>query len=208
MRYAFLLIIPGFLSACVSQQLNYTPPKTHQGVTTRTVDMSFRKIWGKLVEGLAKNDFTIDSVNKDSGLIVVSKKLNPPSSFADCGMWDGYFKNLRTNQSYLFSGADSANYVAKFGDTYAAVNKTATLNSKSNIFVKKLTTGKTSISVSSQFSLKFDMNTKAYVYPGWVYGQGTLTTEWTSQDRGKIDKGHTECVSNFSLENSILNIAN
>lgn len=210
MRFALLLLSVGFLSACASHQLNYSPPKEHQVSTTKTVSKSFKKMWEQLVEGLAQNNFVIDSVNKDSGLIVASKKLNPPSGFADCGMWDGYFKNARVNESYLFSGADSANYMSKNGDLFTVVNRTATLNSKSNIFVKKVDENKTSITVNSQFTLKFDVNTKTYVYPqGDVYGRDTLTTEWTSQDRGRIDKGgRTECVSNYSLESSVLNLAN
>lgn len=209
MRVLLLSTIAWALSACASHSLKYQPPMDNQASTSKVANKSFQKTWEQLVEGLAQNNFVIDSVNKDSGLIVASKKLNPPSSFADCGKWAGHFKNARVDEKYNFEGADSANYVSKMGEVFTAVSRTNTLGSTSNIFVKKVEENKTSISVNSQFSLKMDLNMKSYVYPkGDVYGQDTANVEWTSQDRGRVDKaGQTQCVSKFTLEGSILDLS-
>ncbi len=209
MKFLLTIVLGLILSSCASHNIKYSPPTNKQGVTTKTTQTSFKKTWEQLVEGLAGQNFVIDSVNKDSGLIVASKKLNPPSSFADCGNWNGYFKNQRVDEKYDFKGADSATYVVKSGDYYTRVNRTANLNSKSNIFVKIIDQSKTSITVNSQFNLKFDINTSTYIYPqGDVYNKDTLVTEWASLDRGQVDKGgQTQCVSNYNIESSILNLA-
>ena len=197
------------LTSCASHSLNYQQPTEREATSSRVVNKPFKSVWEQLVEGLAQKNYVIDSVNKDSGLIVASKKLNPPSAFADCGKWDGHFKNMRVDEKYNFQGSDSANYMVKNGDVFIAVNRTATLNSKSNIFVKKVDTNKTSISVNSQFNLKFDISTSAYVYPqGQVYGKDNLNMDWTSGETGLFGgTNKTECVSTFNLEGSILDLA-
>jgi hypothetical protein len=138
-----------FLSSCASHSLNYNPPKERETTTSKVVNKQFKSVWDQLIEGLAQKNYVIDSVNKDSGLIVVSKKLNPPSTYADCGKWDGHFKNMRADEKYNFDGADSANYMINNDGVYFAINRTANLNSKSNIFVKKVDEKKTLISVNS-----------------------------------------------------------
>ncbi len=62
--------------------------------------------------------------------------------------------------------------------------------------------------VQSSFVLKFDSRTSSFVYPhGQVFGQNNVMVDWTSQDRGRLSGGKTECVSNSILENSILAMA-
>lgn len=197
------------LASCASHSLNYHAPTERDASTSKIVNKPFKKVWEKVVEGLAQKNFVIDSVNKDSGLIVVSRKLNPPSLYADCGKWDGHFKNMRVDEKYNFQGADSANYMMKNGDAYTAINRASSLNSKSNIFVKKLDEKKTNIQVNSQYNLRFDLKMTTYVYPqGQVYGRDNLTMDWTSQEKGRFGGNNkTECVSNFALEDSILELA-
>lgn len=209
MKNVLILMLAFILSSCASHSLNYHKPEDRDGVTTKLISKSFKDAWVLIVEGLAKKNFTIDSLNKESGLIVVSKKLNPPSTYADCGKWDGYFKNLRSNEKYNFQGADSANYMTKEGDVYWAVNRTATLTSKSNIFLKKVENSKTSVSVNTQYKLTFNFNSSANIYPqGRVYDNADLNMEWTSGERGRLGpESQTECVSSFTLESSILDMA-
>ncbi len=197
------------LSSCASHSLNYNPPTEREATTSKVVNKPFKSVWEQLVEGLAQKNYVIDSVNKDSGLIVASKKLNPPSAYADCGKWDGHFKNMRADEKYNFYGADSANYMIKNGDVYVAINRTSNLGSKSNIFVKKVDEKKTSVSVNSQYNLKFDISSSAYVYPqGQVYGRDNLNMDWTTGEKGRFGGNNkTECVSNFSLEDGILEMA-
>lgn len=209
MKNSLVIMSALILSSCASHSLNYNPPTERESKTSKIVNKPFKSVWEQLVEGLAQKNYVIDSVNKDSGLIVASKKLNPPSAYADCGKWDGHFKNMRADEKYNFYGADSANYMIKNGDVYVAINRTSNLGSKSNIFVKKVDEKKTSVSVNSQYNLKFDISSSAYVYPqGQVYGRDNLNMDWTSGEKGRFGGNNkTECVSNFTLEDGILEMA-
>lgn len=209
MKLFLLILLVITLSSCASHSLNYKEPvKPATFEIQRDYQLSFASVWEKLVEGLAKKNFIIDSVNKDSGLIVASRKVEPPSSFVDCGHWDGNFKNMRVDEKYDFKGADSANYMTKNGDVFVAINRISTLNTKSNIFVKKIDAKKTTVSVSVSYVLNFAIKSSAYVYPqGQVYGSDFLKAEWNSTEQGSLGGNNkTRCYSNFQLEKDILDL--
>lgn len=204
-----LLALILVLSSCSSAKLDYVKPQNHQIESSRKYSKTFKDVWNLLIEGLTKNNYSMDSVNKDSGLIVVSKKLKPPTLYADCGYFEGFYKNANGEQKYFFSGVESANYVIqhpKNKDIYVNVNKTTDLNSKVNILVKK-TNKEIEVQVNTLYSLSIDLNQSAYVYPqGNMYWKETRPLNWSTDSRGTSSELRTECISNSYLEKEILNL--
>jgi hypothetical protein len=192
-------------TSCASGEMKYTPPETHTIINEVVLSKSFNDVWDKLVGALSNDGFTIDSISKDSGLIVASKKLDPPTYYADCGSWRGYFKNMRGSNSYYFQGADSANFTSMSGSLVVKTSKTSNLTSRSNIFLKKVDSKKTSIQVNSTYKLTMDILSSAYIYPqGDTYLKDTGVIDWNTKEEGKIEKGETKCLSNGNLEKRII----
>jgi hypothetical protein len=201
----FMLV---FLSACATQKMEYRPPIKKEYSTVKTINKSFDKVWASLVGKLSTENYTIESVEKNSGLIIISRKMDPPSKYADCGHWEGFYKNLDVNNQYSYAGADSGGYVFLVGLAKVPVvfERETSLKTRSNIYVKKVKSNKTIITVGTHYVLTLK--------PSYVYYTGKRdeapeqTVEWTTNEKGVLGKGNlTECYSNYVIERNVLALA-
>jgi uncharacterized protein YceK len=86
MKYAWLvlIVIPALLSGCATA--NYTAPEhlTQQELST-TIDRNFDSVWTAIIDHVSASFFSIDSFEKNSGLIVVTFGADNIYDFVDCG---------------------------------------------------------------------------------------------------------------------------
>lgn len=206
MKSLGLSLLTLILASCASGKFTYTKPIEHKIENTKEVNKSFNSSWSELLKKLADNGFTIDSASKDSGLIVASKKLTPPEMYADCGIIESSFKNMRGEFSSILAGAQSGRYVKKNGDIWVNTDKTTNLLSKINILLKG-DAKKSSIQANVNFTLKSDYVSSYYVYPqGNRYEKSHNEVIWNTGETGVMQNASTICVSNSYLEKSIINL--
>lgn len=106
--------------------------------TTKVVNKEYSKAWDELVNNLTDNSFVINNMSKDSGFINISFSTTNPNTYADCGRWIGYFKNLRGEANYNFSGAESARFTTTHGTSMINVESTKSLSGRANILLQKI----------------------------------------------------------------------
>lgn len=128
-------------SGCAQSSLSYTPPSNFNAEkiqTTKIVNKEYDKAWDELINNLSDNSFVINNMSKDSGFINISFSASNPNTYADCGRWNGYFKNLRGEATYNFSGAESARFTTMHGTTMINVESTKNLAGRANILLQKI----------------------------------------------------------------------
>jgi len=138
--------------ACAS----YTPPPP-LGISQydQVVDANFGATWEALIDYTAATYFTIESFEKDSGLMTLSFGAGDPGRFVDCGLWK-------------FQGYNG-NYAARAGGT---------LKSRMNIRVRPIDARRTSVRVNANYLFKYSGET-------WNFNTGeSVTVRVTDAARG------------------------
>ena len=121
----------------------YTPPNFSSFTSSRTVEFSYDDTWEKLV-GYSKElleysnaeHFIIDSLEKESGLITLSFEPSNPSRYVTGG----------------FVEAKTAGFAGDWVD-YMMLYRGASLSSKMNIIIKKVSENRTKVTVNARYTL-------------------------------------------------------
>lgn len=92
------------LAGCAGQ-VRYEPP-TGPAVSSnfKVIEKPRDQVWAAAVPELGRRFFTINNLDKASGLVNVSYSGNP-ESFVDCGRVHSYVKNARGERTYDFPGS-------------------------------------------------------------------------------------------------------
>lgn len=203
------LFLSLFFSGCISSNFNYTPPQNSNNMVKneKMVNGEFKKNWDTIVEKLSENSFVINNMNKDSGFINISFSTNQPSTYVDCGKWNGHFKNLRVDQNYHFNGADSRSYYSAMGAGAGQVQITTNLSGRINLLLKDLEDNQQKYKVNIKYIL--DLKTKAQAFHEQFPYHQNSNINFNTNGKGNImPSGQTQCISNGYLENQILDYIN
>ena len=198
-----LSIMIGF-SGCINGELNYAEPKSLSKPikTSKIVEKDFDTAWNEIVANTSTNNFVINNIEKDSGLININFSSNQPSQYIDCGNWNGYFKNLAINEKYDYKGENSSSYVFIHNGTPYRTNRTTSLSGRVNILLQKVDVNKSKVSVNIRYVLSATDNNSAFV------NNQTNINSWTvpfgTNEVGSNSIGKTRCISNGQLEKRLL----
>ncbi|SKB57018.1 hypothetical protein [Malaciobacter marinus] len=193
-------------TGCAQSSLNYTPPSNFSAEkipTSKIVNKEYGKAWDELVNNLTDNSFVINNMSKDSGFINISFSASNPNTYVDCGRWTGYFKNLRGEATYNFSGAESARFTTMNGTTMINVESNKSLSGRANILLQKIETKKQKMKVNVKYVLT-GTNKNMVVYPAQTHYQN-WTVGFSSHEKGQTQMGQTQCQTTGILETELLN---
>lgn len=78
----------------------------------KTLNQPMEKVWSSLFNQLYNDSFTVNSTDKNTGIIVVSFKTDRPVNYIDCGIVKtNYRANDKVNHEYIYNYADSISYL-------------------------------------------------------------------------------------------------
>lgn len=197
-----IICLYAFVGCAYKSELNYTPPLKQNIKTTKVIDGKYSDIWKELVKSLSNNIFVINNLNKESGFINVDFSTNDVGKYIDCGNWNGYFKNLRINETYDFKGTDNASLWVKSPNGIALnIRSSKKLTGKINILLNKINENKQELRVNVRYIMD-GLNASNYYRTNW-------NVTFNSNETGtSTSNGKTECVSKGTLEKQILNYIN
>lgn len=190
-------------SGCAKSSLTYTPPfNTKKTTTTKIINKEYNKAWDELINKLTDNSFVINNIDKESGFINLSFSTQNPYSYANCGSWEGYFKNLRGESTYEFLGTENARFTTLAGTTMINVESTKSLSGRINILLQKIENKKLKIKVNVKYILN-GTNKNMIPYPPQTYYEN-WTVSFSSLQKGQVQIGKTQCRTNGVLETTLL----
>lgn len=78
----------------------------------KIINQSTDKVWANLFNQLYTDSFTVNSVDKNTGIINVTFKTDRPVNYIDCGIVKtNYRSSDKTNHEYTYNYADSTEYL-------------------------------------------------------------------------------------------------
>mgnify|MGYP001286665185 CR=1 FL=1 len=191
------------LSGCATSTANYTPPKEHSVVNTKSINKPFDTVWDSLVRELSSDFFVINNIDKNSRLINISFSSMRPSEFVDCGSTSRTFTNARGEQSYNYQTADSSNFTFTNNQSHAFnVKRTTKLEGRTNIYVAPEGSG-TNVTVNTKYVIT--VNTLATTFDGRLAGNDTFVFD-PSTKQG-FSNGEIKCFATGVIEARILRAA-
>jgi len=199
-RVFTILPILGLCVACVGR-FEYVRPVASEAATNwLAVAKSTEEVWRQAVSTLDKNDFVIDGLNKDSGVITFSYR-GDPERYVDCGYITSYVKNLRGERRYGFPAATaSTEYEFMTGREILLIARTMTLDGRVTVTVTALSARETRISANARYALTRILLVRD------TQGRSESISQHIDFDSGQegVFPGAILCVPNGRLEREAL----
>ncbi len=149
--FIFLFLI--FFSGCTGHY-KYTPPaEPAPGNNSIVLNESKDVIWAKMIPNLGKRFFTINNLDKSSGLVNITYK-GDPEAYVDCGQTESQVKNVRGQRTYNFpvSRANQEFEALVEGELFVVTRKMV-LEGRMNLIFEEIGENKTKISAMAQYIL-------------------------------------------------------
>lgn len=207
MKYFFLFVLAGAIG-CVTGSFSRKAPATYEGKTnSKIVKLPREQLWTKLIPAIGKTFFTINNLDKSSGLVNLTFSANP-EKYVDCGWFNSTVENARGSRSYIvnFSSPQTQYEVFENGMLIQIERKLA-LEGKINLIVEKLSASSTKITVNTRYIL-----TRTATATGGLDGNYRVMQR-TQVDTATLDfdtkgsfGGDSACVVTGELEKEILNL--
>lgn len=181
---ALLLNIP-CMPGCSAT--SYSPPQQHSFTQSRVVTIPYDELWKMIISYVGGTFFSIDAIEKDSGLINLSFLVNDASRYIDCG--ESVIKGASDR-----SISESSPHINLYGCTF-----TTSLSGKVNIIASKIESGKSRIKVNILYTVR-----RLVDCPGHrnYTGPFTYSLSFTSNSSGAF--GVRTCFPSGTLETEIL----
>ena len=142
-----------FLVGCVGT-FDYVGPAPVDGVASSiTIAKSKDDVWKQIVPTFPSARFVIQSLDKDTGIIVLSY-TGEPERYVDCGEITSYVKNLRGERTYRFPAAAAVTeYEYMTGHEILVITRRMHLDGRLNLTVVDAGSQQTQISANAQYTL-------------------------------------------------------
>lgn len=149
--FIFLFLV--FLSGCAGQ-FTYTPPGSPApGSNSIILNESKDVIWTKMIPKLGERFFTINNLDKSSGLVNITYK-GDPEAYVDCGRTESRVKNVRGERTYDFPvSRANQEFEAFIGSELFVVTRKMVLEGRMNLIFEEMGENKTKISAKAQYVL-------------------------------------------------------
>lgn len=206
-RVCLIYLVLVSVSACVRTQIDYDPPTARSIVNTKTINKSREAVWNEAIPALGREFFTINNLDKSSGLINISYS-GDPSAYIDCGQV--IVKTTRGSEldTKAFPAAtQNKTYLFQHDTIKIFTELRMVLDGRVNLIFESLSPNRTLVSAHSKYVVTREM---ASTLDGKNLGRTKDTVTFNSGNRGVFptydNSGQTECVSNGNLERDILSV--
>lgn len=152
-RLSFIFLLLIFFSGCAGHY-TYTPPASSSpGNYSIVLNEPKDTIWTKMVPKLGKKFFTINNLDKNSGLVNITYR-GDPEAYVDCGSTESVVKNVRGKRTYNFPvSRENQEFEAKTGMKLFLVTRQMVLESKMNLIFEEMGKNKTKITANANYVL-------------------------------------------------------
>ena len=181
---------------------HYAKPKPNDVLHSANVPLPFDIAWDMLIEGITKNTYVINNIEKVSGLITVAFSSSDVENWVDGGTIS-YKYGERT---FTFNGAGNGKYIydTKQGQYIVKTyfTRTTSLEAVANVHLKRIKDDLTSISVNTRYVVKIQ-DARSYQAVNWAgvpQGSGNLSPETLSFTLSTLTPAVSEEESGFTLQ--------
>jgi hypothetical protein len=144
------------LAGCPPKVDDKPPAVAFPATSTEKIPQAQSEVWKRIVTGLSKQFFVINSFDKDAGLINASYS-GDPEKYVQCGMIHSAI-GVSTAQDYTFPASRALqDYQVTNGFITAQVHRRMSLDGRMNILVQPVDSNSTSVSVNTRYILKRDV---------------------------------------------------
>ena len=159
-RLSFIFLLLFFFSGCAGHY-TYTPPESPPpGDFSIVLNQPKAVIWAKMIPRLGKEFFTINNLDKTSGLVNITYQ-GDPEKYVDCGSTESLVKNVRGQRTYNFPvSRGDQEFEALMGRQLFIVSRKMVLESKMNLIFEEMGKGKTKITANANYVLTNTQNNR------------------------------------------------
>ncbi len=204
---SMLVAVSATLSGCAGH-VGYLPPSNNPAMAdnVRFVDKPRDAVWASAVPELSKRFFTINNLDKASGLINMSYS-GDPEQFIDCGQITSFVKNARGERTYEFpaSRAQQSYETLEPGGLFFLDRRMA-LEGRINLVFEDAGPARTKVTANTRYVLTRTVSVaRADGRPGGTFND---TTSFNSNAGGTMGSGPTAltCNATGGLERQVLEI--
>lgn len=196
-----------FMSAgCSKQIITHEQPEQYAVKNARVFDAPYDKVWKATVDAIASSFWTLDNIEKDSGILTLSYACNDATPWVDCGKTHNVvtmgIQDIVFDSATPYVALKAANDMGNVWD----VERRVSMFAKSNVLVKKITANQTKVTINTNYTLKCDIGMgtfRAWTGQILIFSQpstSTVTFTTTQEGRGQ----NNICRSKHTLEDAIL----
>lgn len=195
------------LAGCAGQ-VRYEPPTGPVlNSNFKVVDRPRDQVWAASVPELGRRFFTINNLDKSSGLINVSYS-GDPEAYIDCGQVHSYVKNARGERNYDFPAArERQQYEVMDRGLLMAIDRRMGLEGRVNLIFEEVDASRTRVTANTRYVVTRSQQIRA------ADGRQNSITDSTSFNSGgagsmgPVDTAIT-CKATGALEDQILKAIN
>ena len=207
MKIIALLMAIAFVSACSDETYVVLNTATLPTDHYRVIDEPRDAVWETSVPKLDKQFFTVDFLDKKSGVINISYS-GDPEKFVDCGHVTSRVRDAKGEHSYDFPAAKGqAAYEIMNGDVLFHIDRKMSVVARASLVFKETNPNQTQVSVNTLYTLQKDVTARR--------ADNDFTQSWSDSisfgSQGSTPFGNdinsattTVCVANGEFEREIL----
>lgn len=208
-QIGFTSLLIGVLLGGCAGKFQYTQPDTQSQKkinNSMVVNQHKDVVWKKIIPQIGTTFFTINNLDKESGLINVSYS-GSPEKYIDCGKIYSYVSNARGERTYEFSASKAyQQYETMINGNYAFHNRKMNLDGKINIILQNIENNSTLITINSKYVVTKSGTTN------WFDGYANRinpfvdTISFNTNGSDTFSNGGTTCFANGLLEDELLHL--
>ena len=141
------------LSACAGHVEYVRPQGLEAASNVKMIEKPRDQVWASSVPELGKRFFTINNLDKSSGLINVSY-TGDPEQFVDCGIIKSFVKNARGERTYEFPGGKAQQiYEIMANGQLQFIDRRMSLEGRVNVIFEQEGPSRTKVTVNTRYVL-------------------------------------------------------
>lgn len=206
MKRVMGFVMVAMLAGCAGK-VDYLRPNADSWtrVNTKTIAKSRDEVWARSVPELSKRFFTINNLDKASGLINVSYS-GDPERYVDCGQLTSYVKNARGERTYSFPGARAQVTYETMEQNLYFIDRKMTLEGRVNLIFEEVGPNETRVTANTRYVLSRALLVRSTGGPGASSSNDSIAFNSGGQASFPMNANGLalECVATGRLETEIL----
>jgi hypothetical protein len=136
MRRLLVITLLPLMTGCISGHIDFAPPPTPTVENSIVIHAPEAVVWDAVIPEIAKSYFTINNIERDSGLINLSYS-GQPELYVDGGTVTSVITGVFAGARYSFGGTDStATFRAFINGQVVDVQRSVILEGKANMILE------------------------------------------------------------------------
>lgn len=199
-----LVVLSASLLGCSGKMDRVITPASEYTASSHDVfEAPYDKVWKATIDSIAESFWSLDNIEKDSGILTLSCVFTNPEDWVDCGSVHHTAKFGAQKQDVTYSLASKYERVLWANkDMWAWLDRTVALTAKSNILVKKTGKNEVTVTVNTNYVLNL---TYEPVYSYFPIRRESKTMTFNNKAPGSFGVADSMiCKSKNTLEQAIL----